>query len=90
MKAFKTSTKMKVSQDSMPAPKKDQSAAPATKPSMKKSHPAHAISSGDQSKAPEHNKKSLPMEHAPAGVAGPNGGQSVTMPKSGKVGESEV
>jgi hypothetical protein len=90
MKAFKTSTKMKVYQDSMPSPKKDQSAAPATKPSMKKMHPSHPVMSGDQSKAPEHKSKVLPMEHAPAGVAGPNGGQSVNMPKSGKVGESEV
>jgi hypothetical protein len=90
MKAFKSSKKVMVSQDSMPAPKKDQSMAPATKPSMKKSHPAHAIKPGDQSMAPEHKSKGLPMEHAPAGVKGPNGGESLAMPKSGKVGESEV
>lgn len=78
----------------------DQSMAPATKPSMKHKEPSGPFSKpasgakapefGDQSKAPDHKKKALPMQDAPPGVAGVNGGSPVAMPKGGGVGESEV
>lgn len=74
----------------MSAPKMDQSAAPKHKPSMQHKEPAHPVKPGDQSMAPEHKKKTLPLQDAPKGVKGVNEGSSVSMPKSGGVGESEV
>lgn len=68
----------------------DQSAAPKTKPSMQHKEPSHPVKSGDQSMAPDHKKKALPMQDAPAGVSSVNGGSSMSLPKGGGVGESEV
>jgi hypothetical protein len=68
----------------------DQSKAPATKPSMQHKEPAHPVMPGDQSMAPAHRKAALPMQDAPPGVAGVNGGSSVALPKSGGLDETEV
>ena len=68
----------------------DSSAAPKHKPSMKHKEPSHPIKSGDQSMAPDHKKKAMPMQDAPAGVSSVNGGSSMSLPKSGGKGESEV
>lgn len=68
----------------------DQSAAPKHKPSMQHKEPSHPIKSGDQSMAPDHKKKALPMQDAPAGVSSVNGGSSMSLPKGGGVGETEV
>lgn len=68
----------------------DQSAAPKHKPSMQHKEPSHPIKAGDQSMAPDHKKKGLPTQDAPAGVKGVNEGSSMSLPKSGGVGESEV
>jgi hypothetical protein len=70
--------------------KMDQSAAPKNSPSMQHKEPSHPVSSGDQSMAPDHKKKALPMQDAPEGVSGVNGGSSLAMPKGGAKGESEV
>lgn len=69
---------------------KAQSNAPKTKPSMQHKEPAHALGEGAQSKAPDHKKKALPTQDAPAGVAGVNGGSSHALPKGGAKGETEV
>ncbi len=71
-------------------PEMDQSKAPKTKPSMQHKEPAHPVMPGDQSKAPEHKKAALPMQDAPPGVAGVNGGREVALPKAGGLGETEV
>lgn len=68
----------------------DQSKAPAHKPSMQHKEPAHPVMPGDQSMAPSHKKAALPMQDAPAGASGVNGGSSMSLPKGGGVGESEV
>ncbi len=44
----------------------------------------------EQSMAPSHKGKALPMKDAPQGVAAPNGGKPMSLPKGGGVGESEV
>lgn len=69
------------------------SMAPNHKPDMKKSHPAAQFKEpkgGEQSLAPDTKKKTLPTEHAPKGVATPNSGHSMEMPKGGGPGESKV
>lgn len=66
------------------AMKPNASMAPAHRPSMKHDEPAGPYSvpkGGEQSVAPEHKKKALPMKDAPKGVAGPNGGDSMELPK---------
>ena len=68
------------------------SMAPSHKPSHKMSHQKAEYSrpmGGEQSMAPSHKGKAMPSAHAPKGVAGVNGGKSVSMPKCGGVGESE-
>ena len=72
---------------------KKASMAPKHKPSMKHKEPAGPFSApkgGEQSMAPSHKKKALPMQDAPKGASAPNGGASVAMPKGGGVGETEV
>lgn len=81
---------MKIQKHDMSAPKLDQSSAPKHKPSMQHKEPSHPIKSGDQSMAPDHKKKGLPSQDAPPGVSGVNGGSSMSLPKGGCVGESEV
>jgi len=81
---------MKLPKHDMGAPKLDPSAAPATKPSMKHKEPSIPVMPGDQSMAPGSKKKALPMQDAPPGVAGVNGGSSMELPKGGGVGESDV
>lgn len=81
---------MKAPRPDMSAPKMDQSAAPKHKPSMQHKEPSHPVKPGDQSMAPDHKKKALPMQDAPLGVSSVNGGSSMSMPKSGGVGETEV
>jgi len=81
---------MKAPRPDMSAPKLDQSSAPKTSPSMQHKEPSHPIKPGDQSMAPDHKKKSLPSQDAPSGVKGVNEGSSMSLPKSGGVGESEV
>lgn len=76
--------------DSKAAKSGDQSMAPQHKPSMKHKEPSLPVKPGDQSMAPDTKKKGLPMQDAPPGVAGVNGGSSVALPKGGGVGESEV
>lgn len=71
-------------------PMMDQSAAPKNKPSMQHKEPAHPVMPGDQSMAPQHKKAALPMQDAPPGVAGVNGGSPCEMPKAGALGETEV
>ena len=69
------------------------SMAPKHKPSMKHAEPAGPFQypkNDEQSMKLEHKKKALPLQDAPKGVAGPNGGRSIPMPKSGGPGESEV
>ena len=64
--------------------------APASEPGMNMKGQAlggEKPAEGEQSKAPDHKKKAMPMEHAPAGVAGVNGGQSHAL---GKVGRDQV
>jgi hypothetical protein len=67
-----------------------QSKAPATKPSMQHAEPSHALGEGAQSKAPDHKKKALPTKDAPPGASSVNGGTSMSTPKGGGVGETEV
>jgi len=43
-----------------------------------------------QSNPPSHKGKKLTSAEAPEGVSGVNGGSSMSLPKSGGVGESEV
>lgn len=88
---------MKAPKADMKAPKLDQSAAPKVKPGMQHKEPAGPYSrpkggchDGEQSKAPSHKKAALPTQDAPKGVSTPNGGASVSMPKGGGVGETEV
>jgi hypothetical protein len=81
---------MKAPRPGMAAPEMDQSAAPKHKPSMQHKEPSRPIKSGDQSMAPDHKKKELPMQDAPAGVSSVNGGSSMSLPKGGGVGETEV
>jgi len=72
---------------------KKASMAPAHKPSMQHLEPAGPFGvpkNGEQSMAPEHKKKALPLKDAPAGVKGVNEGASLAMPKGGSVGETEV
>jgi hypothetical protein len=72
---------------------KKASMAPMHKPSMKHAEPSAAYQyprDGQQSMAPSHKKQALPTADAPKGVATPNGGSSMAMPKSGGPGESEV
>jgi hypothetical protein len=64
--------------------------APKVKPSMQHKEPAHEMKPEMASKAPDHKKKALPLQDAPEGVKGVNAGSSHSLPKSGKVGESEV
>lgn len=68
----------------------DQSMAPAVKPSMQHREPNHKVEAGDQSMSPSSKKSALPMQDAPPGVAGVNGGSSVAMPQGGGPGESKV
>lgn len=78
---------------SMKAGAEEAKMAPKTKPSMQHKEPAGPFSSpkgGEQSMAPSHKKKALPMQDAPKGVSGVNGGSPVSMPKGGGVGETEV
>lgn len=88
MKAYK-SKGMKAPRPAA-GPAMDQSAAPKTKPSMQHKEPAHPVMPGDQSMAPSHKKAALPMQDAPPGVSGVNGGSAMSLPKGGGVGESEV
>jgi len=88
MKAYK-SKGMKAPRPAA-GPAMDQSAAPKTKPSMQHKEPAHPVKPGDQSMAPSHRKAALPMQDAPPGASGVNGGSSMSLPKGGGVGESEV
>jgi len=84
---------MKAPKADMSAPKLDQSSAPKHSPSMKHSEPVAQYQypkNGEQSMKLEHTKKSLPHEDAPKGVSSVNGGTSVSMPKSGGVGDTEV
>lgn len=81
----------------MKAPKLDPSAAPKVKPGMKHKEPAGPYGrpqggrhEGEQSAAPSHKAKSLPSQDAPKGVKGVNGGESMALPKSGCVGETEI
>lgn len=54
-------------------------------------HPGYGkVGAAEAKMAPEHKKKSLPSEEAPPGVSGVNGGKSMSLPKGGCVGESEV
>lgn len=71
-------------------PALDQSSAPKHKPGMKHAEPSYKKEEGAQSKAPDHKKKALPTKDAPQGVKGVNEGSSMEIPKSGKIGESEV
>ena len=64
--------------------------APKHKPSMQHKEPAHPVKPGDQSMAPDHKKKGLPMQDAPPGVSSVNGGSPMSLPKGAGVGESEV
>jgi hypothetical protein len=61
--------------------------APESKPSMNHKEPAHAVGAGDQSKAPSSKKAALPMQDAPEGVKGVNGGMPHAL---GKVGRDQV
>lgn len=70
------------SQGDMPAPKADVRKAPSSKGSVHKDPSYEKISSEMVKKAPEHKKRAMPMADAPAGVAGVNGGQSMSLPKS--------
>lgn len=89
---------MKVSEDakSSCSPKEfseKASMAPKHKPSMKHKEPSASYQypkGGEQSMAPSHKKQALPMQDAPKGASAPNGGKSMSLPKSGGVGESEV
>ncbi len=76
--------------ESKPAQAGDQSMAPKTSPSMQHKEPSHAVKPGDQSMAPSHKKSALPMQDAPPGVSGVNGGSPMALPKGGGVGESDV
>lgn len=74
----------------------DQSMAPQTKPSKAKSHPKAewmypqgGKHDGAQSVAPDHRRAAMPSEHKPEGASEINGGQSMSMPKCGGVGETE-
>jgi hypothetical protein len=69
------------------------SMAPMHKPKMVHAEPAGPFQypkNDEQSMKLEHKKKALPLKDAPKGVAGPNGGKSMPMPKSGGLGEGEV
>ena len=94
MKAYKhKGMKLGSQGESKPAKSGDQSMAPSTSPSMQHKEPSAQYQypkNGEQSMAPDHNKKSLPMQDAPAGVSSCNGGSSMSLPKGGGVGESEV
>ena len=94
MKAYKSKGMKLGSQgESKPAKSGDQSMAPATKPSMKHKEPSAQYQypkNGEQSMKPDHKKKALPMQDAPAGVSSVNGGSSMALPKGGCAGESEV
>lgn len=91
MKAYKSKGMKLGSQGEAHAAKSgDQSMAPKHKPSMQHKEPSHPVKAGDQSMAPSHRKAALPMQDAPPGVSSVNGGSSMSMPKGGGVGESEV
>ena len=64
--------------------------APKVKPSMQHKEPAYDKEEGMQSKPPSTKKKALPTKDAPEGTSSVNGGKAHTLPKGGKVGESEV
>lgn len=69
------------------------SMAPKHRPSMKKQKPQGPFSTpkdGEQSMAPSVKKKALTMDCAPKGVSSVNGGSSMSLPKGGGVGETEV
>lgn len=69
------------------AMKPDASMAPAHRPSMKHKEPAGPYSlpkGGEQSAAPEHKRKALPMKDAPKGASAPNGGEKMEHCKSEK------
>lgn len=53
--------------------------APKTKPSMQHKEPSYSKEEGMQSKAPDHKKKALPTQDAPAGASGVNGGKDVSV-----------
>ena len=76
--------------EARPVKEGDQSMAPKNKPSMQHKEPSHAVKPGDQSMAPAHKKAALPMQDAPPGVAGVNGGSSMALPQGGGPGESKV
>ena len=84
---------MKAPKADMSAPKLDPSSAPKHSPSMKHKEPSAQYQypkNGEQSMKLDHSKKGLPSEDAPKGVQGVNGGSSMSLPKSGGRGESEV
>lgn len=84
---------MKAPRPDMSAPQLDQSSAPKHSPSMQHKEPSAQYQypkNGEQSMKLDHTKKGLPSEDAPKGVASPNGGSAMSLPKSGGVGESEV
>lgn len=84
---------MKLPKADMTAPQLDQSSAPKHSPSMQHKEPSAQYQypkSGEQSMKPDHTKKGLPSEDAPTGTAGVNGGSSMSLPKSGGLGDTEV
>ncbi len=81
---------MKAPRPDMSAPALDQSSAPKHKPSMQHKEPSMPMKPEMASMAPDTKKKALPSQDAPKGVSGVNGGTSMSLPKSGGVGESEV
>ena len=68
------------------------SMAPNSKGSVHKDPPGpfKEPKSGEQSQAPSCKATALPTKDAPYGVKGVNAGDSMALPKSGGVGESEV
>jgi hypothetical protein len=71
-------------------PALDPSKAPSHKGTPDKNPSYGKVADKEAKMAPEHKKRPLPTQEAPHGVSGPNGGSSYELPKSGRVGESEV
>ena len=94
--AYKSKGK-KLPKADMTAPKLDPSAAPSVSPGRNHKDPSGpwnrpqgGCAEGEQSAAPRNKGITIPTKDAPAGVKGVNAGDSVTLPKSGGVGEGEV
>ena len=81
---------MKAPRPDMQAPALDPSSAPKHKPSMQHKEPSMPMKPEMASMAPDHKKKAMPSQDAPSGVKGVNEGSAMSLPQSGKQGESEI